>query len=40
MEKPFKYTNDNYKKFRLCKKEDYFRVGSNNYVQDVLDATG
>ena len=40
MQKPFYKSYQNFKKFRLCKDEDYFRVGLNNYVEDVKDATG
>ena len=34
MYKPFK-KNENYKKFRLCKDEDYQRLGVRNFVANV-----
>ena len=35
MHKPFKKKSENYKKFRLCKDEDYQRLGVTNYVANV-----
>ena len=35
MRKPFDKKSENYKKFRLCKDEDYKRLGVTNYIANV-----
>jgi hypothetical protein len=40
MSKPFKKSFENFKKFRLCKNEDYERLGVKNYVEDIKNLTG
>jgi len=38
--KPIVETFYNHKQFRLCTFKDYKKVGEENYIQGVLDATG
>ena len=37
---PFTKIYDNLKTFRLCRQDDYDRVGIPDYIQGVKDATG
>lgn len=39
MKRPFNRTENRFKKFRLCKNEDYERIGVKNYVEGILNAT-
>ena len=38
--KPFNKTYSNHRGWRLCDYKDYLRLGEENYIEEILDASG